>query len=141
MSESKISKKLALCFAATVTLLLFSQTGYCQKTAMYTRGNWQTSLDPGKWVEGKPYVYTASGSMKIGVRDKFGAMGGYSATFVVTMPNNRVYKELVKVAGDDWGYATFPDDFKASALRPGTCSVKIYVKNQLVVAFKVNYTA
>ena len=74
------------------------------------------------------------------MRDKFGAMGGYSATFVVTAPNNRAYKDVVKVAGDDWGYAAFPDDFNTSALRRGICSVKIYVKNQLVVAFKVNYT-
>ena len=106
---------------------------------MYTRGDWQTSLEPAKWVDDKPYVYTASGSIKIGVRDKFGAMGGYSATFVVTAPNNRAYKELVKVSGDDWGYATFPDNFNASALRPGIYSVKIHVKNRLVVAFKVNY--
>ena len=140
MSKSKTSKKLVVCFATVLALLLFSATGYTQKSAMYTRGNWQTSLDPAKWVEGKPYVYTARGSIKIGVRDKFGAMGGYSATFVVTGPNNRAYKEVVKVAGDDWGYATFPDDFNTSALRSGICSVKIYVKNQLVVAFKVNYT-
>ena len=111
-----------------------------QNPGMYTRGDWQTSLEPAKWVDGKPYVYTASGSIKIGVRDKFGAMGGYSATFVVTAPNSRAYKELVKVSGDDWGYATFPDDFNASSLRRGIWSVKIYVKSQLVVAFKVNYT-
>jgi hypothetical protein len=140
MIKSRISKRLAACFAIVFVLLLSSPAGYCQKTAMYTRGNWQTSLDPAKWVDGRPYVYTASGSIKIGVRDKFGAMGGYSATFVVTAPNNRSYKEVVKVAADDWGYATFPDDFNASGLRPGICSVKIYVKNQLVVAFKINYT-
>lgn len=140
MNKSKISTSLTLSFAATFALLLFSHVGYGQKSAMYTRGNWQTSLDPAEWIEGKPYVYTARGSIKIGVRDKFGAMGGYSATFVVTGPNNRAYKEQVKVAGDDWGYATFPNDFNASTLRPGIYSVKISVKNQLVVAFKVNYT-
>ena len=107
---------------------------------MYTRGNWQTSLDPAKWVDGHPYVYTASGSIKVGVRDKYGAMGGYSATFVVTAPNNRAYKQRVKVAGDEFGFATFPDNFNTSDLRPGIYSVKIYVKNQLVVAFKVKYT-
>jgi hypothetical protein len=140
MNTSKISRKLAVCLASTFALLsLSSETGYCQKSALYTRGNWQTSLDPANWVEGKPYAYTASGSIKIGVRDKFGVVGRYSATFVVTDPNNNAYKKLVKVAGDDWGYATFPDNFNTSALRPGNYSVKIYVKNQLVVAFKVNY--
>ena len=49
MRKSKISKKLAVCFASTFALLLlFSETGYCQKAAMYTRGNWQTSLEPAK---------------------------------------------------------------------------------------------
>ena len=141
MNSSRISRKVAVCLVSAFALLSsFSETGYCQKSAMYTRGNWQTSLEPAKWVEGKPYAYTAGGSIKIGVRDKFGGTDRYSATFVVIAPNNSTYRELVKVAGEDWGYATFPDNFNTSALLPGNYSVKIYVKNQLVVAFKVHYT-
>jgi hypothetical protein len=93
----------------------------------------------GDEVVGKPYAYIASGSIVLGVRDKYGE-GGYSATFVVTDSSNRTYKHEVSVKADDWGNATFPDNFHASGLKPGIYSVKIYVKNQVVVAFKVKYT-
>ena len=139
MTRNRILITLAtLSICALLTVL--GATVYSQKTPLYTKGTWQTSLDPGKWVEGKPYAYTASGNMKIGVRDKYGAMGGYTASFVVTTPNNKSFKQSVKVAGDDWGYASFPDDFNASGLASGIYSVKIYVRSQVVVSFKVKYT-
>src|SRR6266496_2299560 len=101
MSKCESSKNLMVCSALLFAFLfLFCERGYCQKSAMYTRGNWQTSLEPGKWVDGKSYVYTAKGSVEIGVRDKYGELGNYSATFIVTAPDKRTYKQLIKVKGD-----------------------------------------
>ena len=140
MSKEKFYKRVIACFAFMLVFpALFGETAYGQEKAFYERGNWQT-LSVGDEVEGKPYAYTASGSIELGVRDKYAEMGGYTATFAVTDSSNRTYKHEVSVKGDDWGNATFPDNFNASALKPGIYSVKIYVKNQVVVSFKVKYT-
>jgi hypothetical protein len=48
---------------------------------------------------------------RMGVRDKFGALGGYDATFIVTGPQNKKTKKTVHVKGDEFKEVSFPDDF------------------------------
>jgi hypothetical protein len=48
---------------------------------------------------------------RMGVRDKFGSLNGYDATFVVTGPQNKKTKKTVHVKVDEFKEVSFPDDF------------------------------
>ena len=48
---------------------------------------------------------------RMGVRDKFGSLGGYDATFIVMGPQNKKTKKTVHVKGDEFKEVSFPDDF------------------------------
>jgi hypothetical protein len=51
-------------------------------------------------------------SVRLSVRDKFGNLGGYEATFVVTeSPTGRRYEKTINVEGDEFGSVDFPGDF------------------------------
>ena len=66
MSKEKFYKRVIACFAFMLVFpALFGETAYGQEKAFYERGNWQT-LSVGDEVEGKPYAYTASGSIELG---------------------------------------------------------------------------
>jgi hypothetical protein len=46
------------------------------------------------------------------VRDKYGDLGGYEATFVVSeAPTGRKYRKTIRVEGDQFGDVEFPGDF------------------------------
>jgi len=50
---------------------------------------------------------------KLGVRDKFGSLGKYTAVWIVSAPDGSQYETKTTVEGDDWGYVYFPNDFPA----------------------------
>ncbi len=79
---------------AALTLLLVNAPAAFGKR----RVNWQYSITP---------------SIQLGVRDKFGEKGSYTAVFNVTMPDRKTVRTTRKVSADGFGYVTFPQDFNA----------------------------
>jgi len=69
---------------------------------------------------------------KLGVRDKYGSLGKYTAVWIVSDPDGRQYQAQTMVKGDDTGYVYFPDDFPAYA-RAGRYSWKCLVDGHEVV--------
>ena len=58
--------------------------------------SWQESVSP---------------SYRIGIRDKFGDLGQYDATFIVS-DGKHDWTKTIHVRNDDWGFVLFPDDFE-----------------------------
>src|SRR5579871_2913949 len=52
-------------------------------------------------------------AVQLGVRDKFGDLGGYQAQFTVTGPDKKRHQKSIQVKGDSWGMVNYPDDFDA----------------------------
>ncbi|MHB9106925.1 MAG: hypothetical protein ACYDCO_07710 [Armatimonadota bacterium] len=115
---------------ASVVLLL-SGVGVClfmlklHAQAPRTEVTWQSSQSP---------------QVQLGVRDKFGEMGGYTADFVVIGPKKAKYHEYKKVGGDDWGYIIFPRDFEVWG-EPGKYTWKCLVNGKPVVEGKFRFTS
>ena len=89
------------------------------------------------------WQWSEAPSVRIGVRDKNGDLGGYEATFVVTAERTgKKWQQKIKVEGDDFGYLNFPDDFAAyewatHATRFNwTCTVngRVVVKGKFLLA-------
>ena len=55
---------------------------------------------------------STSTTVQLGVRDKYGSIGKYTATFIVTDPDKKEFTTSITVKNDDFGYVTFPSDFK-----------------------------
>jgi len=58
-----------------------------------------------EWQESVAPLY------RIGIRDKFGDLGRYDATFAVT-DGRHTWRKTIRVKNDDWGFVLFPDDFE-----------------------------
>ncbi|HKO06446.1 MAG TPA: hypothetical protein VJ487_01935 [Alphaproteobacteria bacterium] len=58
--------------------------------------SWQESVSP---------------SYRIGIRDKFGDLGQYDASFIVS-DGKHDWTKTIHVRNDDWGFVLFPDDFE-----------------------------
>jgi hypothetical protein len=91
----KKSLKLTLLLSACLSL----EPAFCQATAP----KWQQSIMP---------------AVELGVRDKWGALGSYTAVFVVTTPDGLEFKASREVKGDEWGLVYFPANFGIEA-KPG----------------------
>jgi hypothetical protein len=52
-------------------------------------------------------------SYRIGIRDKFGDLGQYDATFIVS-DGKHDWTKTIHVRDGDWGFVLFPDDFEDS---------------------------
>lgn len=60
------------------------------------------------------WQWSESPSVRLGVRDKNGDLGGYEAEFVVTAARTgKQWRQKIKVEGDNFGYLNFPDEFAA----------------------------
>jgi hypothetical protein len=69
---------------------------------------------------------------QLGVRDKLGSLGGYTAAWIVSAPDGTQYQAKKTVKGDDWGYVYFPNDFPA-LLKSGRYSWKCFVGGHEVI--------
>jgi hypothetical protein len=69
---------------------------------------------------------------KLGVRDKYGSLGGYTAVWIVSAPDGAQYQAKKTVVGDDNGYVFFPDDFPTYS-KVGRYSWKYFVNGHEVV--------
>ena len=61
------------------------------------------------------WQYSQSPTVQLGVRDKMGDLGSYTAVFVVTDPEGTEHRLKKDITGDDFGYVIFPDDFSVNA--------------------------
>ena len=75
---------------------------------------------------------------RLGVRDKNGILGKYTAVWVVNDPDGKQYQAKRTVERDDWGDVYFPDDFPAID-KVGRYSWKCLVNGQEVVHGSFEY--
>jgi len=81
-------------FALLALLFLSVDTGTAQRPA--AKVIWQESQ---------------SVTVQLGVRDKFGTLGGYDVVFEVSAVDGRKVTARKHVSGNEFGDVTFPDDF------------------------------
>lgn len=67
----------------------------------------------------------------LGIRDKWGEKS-YFATFVVHTPRGLTHRKMVRVQGDFWGQARYPEGFGAPYL-PGRYTYEVVVRGRTVV--------
>ncbi|MFI4987520.1 MAG: hypothetical protein ACHQF3_08765 [Alphaproteobacteria bacterium] len=63
---------------------------------------------------GPSWQYSVTPSYRLEVRDKFGDLEQYDATFTVSDGKSGWHK-TIHVKGDAWGSALFPDDFEGDS--------------------------
>lgn len=79
--------------------------------------------------------------VRMGVRDKYGALGAYDAVFVVTDPAHKTVQKKVHVSGSDWKYVIFPDDFAGAFENDGKYTWVCRVHDRVVVRGGFIYTS
>jgi hypothetical protein len=95
----------------------------------------------GNQVSNVTWQQSKETTIKLGVRDKNGTLGSYTAVFVVTGPDKKKYTTSRKVNGDDFEYVTFPGDFSESLpTAGGLYTVECSVKGQVVTRDKFRWT-
>ena len=119
--------RLTLLTCLLALLVLGANSAYAQSTrSAIKNATWQTSVDDSR-----------QGTVTLGLRDKWGTVGRYTASFVVTAPSKRKtrvpkFQGWTTVSGDDFGYISFPDDFDGKPLAGGTYTVIFYADGIIV---------
>jgi hypothetical protein len=81
----------------------------------------------------EPSWQEADGAIvELGIRDKYGDLGKYTATFIINAPDGKQHKVIKNVVGSDWGEAVFPKDFGSVYLQNGNYTYKKMVGNKVV---------
>lgn len=106
------------------TLVMFAGIG----SASAQRGKnsvknatWQTSVDDSE-----------RGRVVLGIRDKWGTLGSFTATFVVTAPNKKTFRGRTTTTGDEWAYIEFPAEFSGNPRSAGTYKVVFYANGVVI---------
>ena len=95
---------------------------------------------------GPTWQYSETASVTLSIRDKYGVLGGYEATFVVHTPDGLKLMKTVAVQGDEMGEVSFPDDFRSPGqyvdIRAGRYRWECLVKGEVVTkgSFSVSLT-
>ncbi len=87
--------------------------------------SWQYSFQPSNQI---------GSQFQIGIRSKFGETA-YWATFIVSAPGGQAYSRTIRVSADNWGYLTYPRDFRAPA-RAGAYRYVIVVSGKIAIRAK-----
>lgn len=102
---------------------------------------------PSAFAQTRPtWQYSETASITLTIRDKYGVLGEYEATFTVTTPGGLKLVKVVKVQGDELGEVTFPDDFRTPTqyvdLRAGRYRWECVVGGEVVTkgSFSVSLT-
>lgn len=91
-------------------------------------GSWQVSAP-----RGYPGPVAAGDSVQIGLRDKFGDADDYDVTATVLLPDGSVAQAETPLAGTDWAYLQFPDDFDSGSTDlPGAYTILWTIDDSLV---------
>lgn len=102
---------------------------------------------PSAFAQTRPtWQYSETASVNLTIRDKYGVLGGYEATFVVHTPDGLKLMKTVAVEGDEMGEVSFPDDFRSPAqyvdIRAGRYRWECVVGGEVVTkgSFSVSLT-
>lgn len=77
--------------------------------------SWQTSVNDSE-----------RGKVVLGLRDKWGELKKFTASFVVISPTKKKFKAQIETVNDEWAYVTFPTDFDGLPRSIGTYTVNFY---------------
>ena len=79
--------------------------------------------------------------IELGVRDKYGELGDYTARFEVTGPNGLKLTKDLRVKAGEFGYLTFPRDFGQGAeyAAPGHYRWRVVVDGRQVVGGRFSF--
>lgn len=98
------------------------QSNYAQRGAQAVKkATWQTSVDD-----------SSRGTVTLGVRDKWGSLGSFTATFAVTAPNGKRFRGRMATTGDEWAFIEFPGQFSGRPRAGGTYKV-VFSVNRVVI--------
>lgn len=126
-----MSKKRVI-FAGLLFSLIFlvgADSAFAQRNRKSVKSaTWQTSVNDQN-----------RRNVVLGVRDKWGTLGSYRATFVVAAPGRKTFRGQTSTRGDEWAYINFPDDFNVNPLANGTYSVVFYVEGVRVGRDRFRY--
>lgn len=112
----------AMIFAVAVFAVVFfaSESALGQSQSKVRRATWQTSVDDSQ-----------RGVVTLGLRDKWGTLGRFTATFVVRQGRNS-YTGRMASTGDEWAYIDFPSQFPGRQPPAGSYKVTFYVSGVVV---------
>lgn len=113
-------KTLILGIAALAVLFFASESALAQSQSKVRRATWQTSVDDSQ-----------RGVVTLGLRDKWGTLGRFTATFVVRQGRTS-YTGRMASTGDEWAYIDFPSQFGGGRPASGTYRVTFYVSGVVV---------
>jgi hypothetical protein len=79
------------------------------------------------------FIRSAGGVTLLGVRDKYGASGSFTAEFVVTAADGKSARVRKNGRGSEWCEVNFPDDFNwPAANATGSFSYKILANGKVI---------
>ena len=110
---------------ATAAIVFFT-AGQIQGQSVRS-ATWQTSVD-----DSQPGVVT------LGLRDKWGTLGRFTATFVVTI-GRKTYRGTMSAVQDEWAYIDFPSQFRGGTPSAGSYKVVFSVKGVVVGRDRFRY--
>lgn len=119
-----------LIFAGLLFSLMFiigADSAFAQRNRVKS-ATWQTSVNDQN-----------RSNVVLGVRDKWGTLGNYRATFVVTAPGRKTFRGTASTTGDEWAYINFPGDFSGSPSASGTYTVVFYVNGVVIGRDRFRY--
>ena len=92
-----------------------------------SEATWQTSVNDSQ-----------RGVVTLGVRDKWGTMGSFTAKFVASI-GRKTFRGEMSTTQDEWAYIDFPGDFQGGAPAAGTYKVTFYVKGVVIGRDRFRY--
>lgn len=85
------------------------------------------------------WQYSVSGSVQIGVREKEGRIGSFTAQFIVTNPAGEQYSAQRFIGASQFGYVYFPQDFGVTVAKPGGHTWMCVVDKKIVANGQFDY--
>lgn len=116
------SKRLIILSSVLALLLFSADSVYSQRSRRSVKdATWQNTVDDSK-----------RGNVILGLRDKWSALGNYTAAFLVTAPGKKKFRGQTKATKDDWAYVNFPKDFNGKPVARGVYTVIFYANGVIV---------
>ncbi len=85
------------------------------------------------------WQYSVRGSVQLGVREKSGEKGSFTARFILTNPSGEHYSAQRFVSQSQFAYVHFPQDFSISSAKPGRYTWLCVVDQKIVAGGHFDY--
>lgn len=124
------SKQLVLSyFLFTLFFLIGINSSYAQtKKSSIKNVAWQTSVNDSNRRK-----------VVLGIRDKWGDLGKFTAAFVVIAPNKKKFRAQISTTDSEWAYVNFPSDFDRLPRSIGTYTVVFYANGVIIQRDKFRF--